>query len=348
MKSKIFKNLIFVVLAFSVCFSFLSLSANAVTGDVVVQYSCAEPVISDSSGYFIYFTRTNSGEIKSRMFAWDSWRALYSGDEVVPDSHISFLINIKSDLIELYPVDLDKYTTFYSIMDISSNSNNFNQCLYGTADTDNNSFNPYVLDFPTNETFIGYSIYGNGLIGENAYPNKREVFPVLFDDSATQYNQLNELLQKISILCADNQVIMGRLYDIMISAQNMEMLLTDMFNLLINIDYYVYDSNQVLYEVLDRLERLLDEMNIDVPDDLDNNLNNNPFDENANNFNPEQSFDDLPQFEFGNGLKSGFGVFRSIFDNIMNAFPGLFNVLTIILILGFVGYVLGRKLNKGG
>lgn len=124
---------------------------------------------------------------------------------------------------------------------------------------------------------------------------------------------------------------------------------------------YVYLNNETQATTQIGILNLIRDTIIPTLESIESSLNATPS-ENAD-FVQENSSDEfssvVSDFDGGSAVNSlpnvnvdttsgGFKGFKTIFTYLMADIPELLTALTLVLTLGFIGYVLGRKLNKGG
>lgn len=347
MKNKLLYNLIFIIFAVSVCFSFLSLSASAQSlTDELVEFSCAEPPADSNNGYFIIFYKTTSDKIMARLLSWNVTnvklsQSADSGVNGIPSAQIRIETNHISLRFQ------GQGLAYYSLFDVTSDTNNLNETQYGMIDYTNTEL--YRFQFAPNE-LLGYAIYGNGVIYSNSHPYVDELYPVLFNESKTQYNQMLQLLNICQTLGIKLDAIETELYSIEGQIYALyELVASDVMYYLDNISQYSYQTQAYLLECKQLLEEIRDSLNASGPS-FDEVMGEDKFGNALGDYNTNDAINSLPnQFEGDKvGIYSGIGFFTKIYDNLLYYMPELKHAITFILTLSFAGYVLGRKLNKEG
>lgn len=346
MKNKVFYKLIFLLLACSLCFSYFALSAFAFdTKDKQVEFYCAEPAVDSNNGYAIFFFKSSNGNIWGRLISWYFAPCVEILTENPTIKNLPVDIRIDpSNIIFTFDAGGDLYSSVYSLLDIFSNQNSLNG--YSTKSFVNEE--SYTISFAGNE-FLGYVLNGNSYISHNTYPAKDDVYNVLFSADAVQYNQLLELLSVAQQLGLKLDEVNGNLTDVNVWLQEIFYYLSEyiMYSLW-NIEDYNRQMQLLLVEARDLLIEIRDALGASGPsfeetmgEDFGNDLGD---------YNAGDAVGSLPnQFEGDkNKIYSGIGFFTKIFDNLLGQMPELKHALIFILTLGFVGYVIGRRLNKVG
>lgn len=342
MKNKVFNKLICVMLAVSLCFSYFALTASATSlTDELIEFSCAEPPADSNNGYLIIFYKTTSDKIMGKLLAWNVTPAVNSTTENTVSTVPSVQINIATYVSIRFQ---GQGLAYYSLYDVVSDTNNFNGVQYGMIDYTETGV--YRMQISPND-YLGYALYGNGVVTSNSYPSENELYPVLFNEGKTQYNQMLQLInacQQLGVKIDDTNMM---LEDIDAWMLELYLQLADVIGpYLSDISNYTYQSQEYLLQCRDLLEEIRDCLNIEGPSYDD--MTNEDFQNAMGDYNADSAVEDLPDIYDGDKYEvtAGISIFRSIFNLIFHYMPELKVALTLILMLGFIGYVLGRKLNK--
>lgn len=139
--------------------------------------------------------------------------------------------------------------------------------------------------------------------------------------------------------------------------RNFDVVSTDIYNQL----RYVYISNQTQQSTQTALLNLVRDTIIPTLDSINTSLNTYPEEdadyvqENSNDefsssvsdiSDGESAIKSVPKLNIDTS-QGGYKGFRTIFTYLMADIPELLTALSVVLTLGFVGFVLGRALNKG-
>lgn len=331
-------------------FSFSFLASAESSTDTIIEFHCGEPLSGGNNGYFILFYKTTNNEIYGRVIAWNVVKLFGETDSIYGENSMRVSVSQHNVNFQFTGYGSNDYQYYVAYTDITSNSNRL--LHYSVSSSSPYS---YTIDFAPS-TYLGYYI-SNGFLESNYYGDESDYnYPVLWSEGTVLSNNLTQLINLCNVLHNDNNNLLSKLDDIFNKQIDIETMVVETYIVLNycwtelqNLVAEQQQTNIYLLEMISIMQEIRDSLNSTGPpvDDLLPNEEDSQFGDYGDDLqNGVDSLPDLNESLNGSQYTSIARFFTYVFDSFFGIFIELYSILTIVLLLGFVGYVIGRKLNK--